>query len=208
VDGPLSGSNHNNYAIRIRNASRLQSNLAGAPAVRGLTLVTDQSLVVWGNYNTSGWIPSALMADTLYLLSNSWVDSDSYITDRYDRDGSATSVYAAVLSGIARTGGANGAAGQDHGEDTNGGGAINVFRFNEWFRVGSSSIPDFTYVGSIVSLGAPRHSQSSWGPFTYYSAPNRVWSFDERFNDADQLPPMTPAFIYLRQELFTRSYEL
>ena len=81
-----------------------------------------------------------------------------------------------------------------------------MFRFNEWFRVGSSSIPDFTYKGSMVSLGAPRKSQSTWGPFTYYSAPNRDWSFEDRFNDPEYLPPMTPAFIYLRQELFVREY--
>ncbi|MCB0311638.1 MAG: hypothetical protein KDD42_10415, partial [Bdellovibrionales bacterium] len=91
---------------------------------------------------------------------------------------------------------------------SNGGGAINVFRFNEWFRVGSSTIPDFTYVGSIVSLGQPRKSNSTWGPFTYYSAPNRVWSFEERFNDGNQLPPMTPIFVYLRQELFVRDYQV
>ncbi len=209
IDGPDSAANHNNYSVRIRNGDRLQSSIGGAATVRGLTVVTDQNLVIWGDYNSVGWEPAALMADTLYLLSNDWDDStDTYEADRYNRDGSATTVYAAVVSGIKRTGDSNGPPGQDHGADTNGGGAINVFRFNEWFRVGSSSIPDFTYVGSIVSLGAPLHSASSWGPFTYYSAPNRVWSFDERFNDAEQLPPMTPAFIYLRQELFVRNYEL
>ena len=210
VDGPLSDSAHNNYSVRIRNGSLLQSSDSGADTVRGLTVVSDQSLIIWGDYNSSNstWIPAALMADTLYLLSNDWVDADSYQTTAYYRDGLATTVMAAVVSGIARTGGANGVAGQNFGDDSNGGGAINVFRFNEWFRIGSSSIPDFTYVGSIVSLGPPYHSESSWGPFTYYSAPNRVWSFDTRFNDANQLPPMTPAFVYLRQELFVRDYEL
>ena len=43
-------------------------------------------------------------------------------------------------------------------------------------------------------------------PFTYYSAPNRIWQYDERFNDPDQLPPLTPIFVYLRQELFLRDY--
>ncbi|MBX7138201.1 MAG: hypothetical protein K1X83_09470 [Oligoflexia bacterium] len=207
VDGPLSSATHNNYSVRIRNGAQLQSNISGAATVRGLTIVTDQGLVVWGNYNSTGWVPAALMGDTLWLLSNSWVDTDSVETDVYNRDGNATTVYAAALSGIKRTGDANGVAGQDHGIDTNGGGAINVFRFNEWFRVGTA-IPDFTYVGSIVSLGAPRKSSSSWGPFTYYSAPNRVWSYETRFNDPDQLPPMTPTFVYLRQELFVRDYEL
>jgi hypothetical protein len=125
----------------------------------------------------------------------------------YYRDGSATTVYAAVISGIRRTGDENGEGGQDLGANSNGGGAINIFRFNEWFREGSS-IPDFTYVGSLVSLGPPRRSTSTWGPFTYYSAPNREWSYEIRFNDASLLPPMTPTFVYLRQELFVRDYEL
>ncbi len=208
IDGPRSSWSQNNYSVRIRNGYRLKATDSGSPNVKGLTVVSDQGVIVWGNYNSSSWVPAAIMADTVWLLSNDWVDSDSYQTDRYYRDGSATTVQVAVVSGIKRTGGANGAAGEDHGADSNGGGAINVFRFNEWFRVGSSSIPDFTYVGSMVSLGAPRKSQSTWGPFTYYSAPNRVWSYDERFNDADLLPPMTPAFVYIKQELFVRDYEL
>ena len=208
VSGPLSNATHNNYDIRIRNAATLQSTLSGAPTVKGLTVVSDQGIVIWGNYNSGTWIPSALMGDTLWLLSNSWVDADSYVADTYTRDGSATTVNSALVSGIRQTGGANGTAGQDKGADSNGGGVINVFRFNEWFRVGSSSIPDFNYTGSIVSLAAPQHSQSTWGPFTYYSAPNRVWNYDTRFNTSAQLPPMTPAFVYLQQQLFVRDYQL
>ncbi len=207
IDGPLSSHVRNNYSVRIRNAASLQSNIAGASTVKGLTLVSDQGIVIWGNYNSTGWIPSALMGDTLWLLSPSWTDADSLVTDAYTRDGSAVTVNAAVISGVRRTGGSNGVDGQDQGVDTNGGGVINIFRFNEWFRVGSSSIPDFTYSGSLVSLGAPRKSDSTWGPFTYYSAPNRVWSYETRFNDPDQLPPMTPAFVHLKQELFVRDYD-
>ncbi len=210
IDGPLSSSSQNNYSVRLRNGATLQSSNFGAPEVEGLTVVTDQGLIVWGDYNrdTADWVPAALMADTTWLLSNDWDDIDSEETNAYDRDGSATEVSAAVLSGIRRTGGINGEGGQDFGADSNGGGAINVFRFNEWFRVGSSSIPDFTYKGSMVSLGAPRKSNTTWGPFTYYSAPNRDWSFEERFNDPENLPPMTPVFIYLRQELFVRDYTI
>lgn len=206
IDGPLSQSSHNNYSVRIRNAATLSSSIAGAPAVKGLTVVTDQGLVIWGNYNSSSWVPAALMGDTLWLLSNSWTDADSLVSDVYYRDGSATTVNAAVISGIKRTGNANDTAGEDQGDNSAGGGAINVFRFNEWWRVGSS-IPDFTYSGSIVSLGVPRKSNSSWGPFTYYSAPNRVWSYETRFNDPTQLPPMTPNFVHLKQELFMRDYD-
>ena len=212
IDGPSSASSHNNYSVRIRNAAQLKATTAAAPTPKGLTIATDQGLVVQGNYNSTNWLPAALISDSLWLLSTSWTDADSAETDVYDRDGLATIVQAAVLTGIARTGGANGTAGQDHGADTNGGGAINVFRFNEWFRCSgggcpSSGIPDFTYLGSIVSLGPPRHSASSWGPFTYYSAPNRDWAYDERFNDPTQLPPMTPVFVQLKQELFVRDYQ-
>ena len=207
IDGPLSSAAHNNYSVRIRNGARLQSNLAGAHTVQGLTVVSDQGLVVWGDYNSSGWVPAALMSDTLWLLSNAWTDAESLVADTFSRAGNATSVYAALLSGIKRTGDANGVAGQDQGTDTNGGGVINVFRFNEWFRTGGGGIPNFTYAGSIVSLGPPRKSSSSWGPFTYYSAPNRIWSFETRFNDPAQLPPMTPTFVSLKQELFMRDYD-
>lgn len=206
IDGPLSNSAQNNYSIRLRNGASIAPN-TGSPDIQGLTVVTDQGLVVWGNFNSGTWVSTALMADTLWLLSAGWLDTDSYIADAYDRDGSATTVNVALVSGIRRTGDANGTAGQDHGADSNGGGVINVFRFNEWFRVGSA-IPNFSYTGSIVSLGAPQHSQSTWGPFTYYSAPNRLWNYETRFNEAAKLPPMTPAFVYLQQELFVRDYEL
>ncbi|MBX7139379.1 MAG: hypothetical protein K1X83_15535 [Oligoflexia bacterium] len=207
IDGPLSGASNNNYSVRIRNGASLQSTLSGASVVKGLTVVSDQGLVVWGNYNSTGWVPAALLSDTTWLLSNAWTDAESLIADTFTRAGNATSVYAALLTGIRRTGDANGSAGEDHGADSNGGGAINAFRFNEWFRTGSGGIPDFTYVGSIVSLGPPRKSGSTWGPFTYYSAPNRAWSYETRFNDPSKLPPMTPTFVNLKQELFMRDYD-
>lgn len=207
IDGPLSNNDHNNYSVRVSNAHRLDATWGSAPDPVGLTLVTDQGLIVWGDYNSSNWIPASLMGDSMWLLSNDWTDADSAQADPYYRDGSATTVEAAVVTGIARTGGANGPPGRDKGTDTNGGGVINFMRFNEWFR-DYSGVPDFRYNGSIVSLGPPLHNDSPWGPFNYYSAPNRNWSFDERFNDPDQLPPMTPVFVYLKQELFVREYEL
>lgn len=207
IDGPAANNAQNNYSVRVRNSASLTSNVAGAPDLNGLTIVTDQGLVIWGDYNSdlNNWVPSALMADTTWLLSNDWDDIDSEEGDAYERDGNDTTVFAAVLSGIKRTGDENGEGGQDKGADSNGGGAINVFRFNEWFRDGGST-PDFEYTGSMVSLGPPRKSSSTWGPFTYYSAPNRDWEFEERFNDPENLPPMTPVFVYLRQELFVRDY--
>jgi len=218
VSGPDMNASHNNYGVRLSDASVLQSNISGADTIEGLTFVTDQGLNIWGNYNSSDstWIPSALISDSMYLLSNNWDDSHSPLSltnpfsGNIQRRGSNTTIQAAVLSGVARTGGAEGVAGQDKGPDTNGGGVINIFRFNEWWDNCSSHCgnSDFTFVGSIASLGEPIHSESSWGPFTYYSAPNRDWSFDTRFKDTANLPPGTPSFIYLKQDVFVRDYEL
>jgi len=209
IDGNLSASSHNNYSVRIRNSARLRATSSGAPLPLGLTVVSDQRIVIWGDYNSNvtDWISASIISDSLYLLSNSWQDSDSEISKTEDRIGNATTVRAAVLTGIARTGGENGVGGQDKGESTNGGGVINIFRFNEWFRdEASGGDVDFVYDGSMVSLGAPRRSQSLQVN-SVYSAPNRTWSYDERFNIVAQLPPLTPRFTYLTQDLFTRDYE-
>lgn len=41
-----------------------------------------------------------------------------------------------------------------------------------------------------------------------YKAPGRAWKYDTDFNDASLLPPLTPRFVYLKQELFVRKFEL
>jgi len=212
IFGPKSGDAHNAYTVRIVNGERLYSTRSGASAVRGLTVVSDQGVAIWGHYNsTTNWKPAAILADALYVLSENWDDDTHSHSDNdlnNNRAGSNTNVFTAVVTGIARTGGVNGPAGQDKGADSNGGGLINFLRMGEDYSPFSSTRANLTYKGSIVSLGAPLHSESSWGPFNYYDAPNRLWSYDERFNDPEQLPPMTPAFIYLRQELFVRNFEL
>jgi len=210
VDGDDSLNTHNNYAVRLRNGAELESSDSSHKTVKGLTVISDQQVVVWGDYNLrDNWKPAAIIADSHFLLSNNWRDFYSELPTywTYWRRGSDTEVNAAVLSGMKRTGNANGAAGRDIGNP--GGGVINIFRFNEHFRShGGSTDQVFTYNGSFVSLGPTRRTQSGWGPFDYYSAPNRTWAYDENFNDPNQLPPMTPAFVYLRQELFVRNFDL
>ncbi len=67
----------------------------------------------------------------------------------------------------------------------------------------------FTYNGSFVSLNIPQHGDGVWvyGNPQYYP-PNRDWHYDVDFDDAANLPPMTPRFTYIRQELFARQFEL
>jgi len=63
------------------------------------------------------------------------------------------------------------------------------------------------YRGSFVSLNKPRHVTGAWATQSY-SPPARDWNYDTSFNNAANLPPITPRFVYLRQQLFLRDYEI
>ena len=41
-----------------------------------------------------------------------------------------------------------------------------------------------------------------------YYPPSRDWHYDTDFDDAANLPPLSPRFTYIRQELFVRKFEL
>jgi hypothetical protein len=95
--------------VRVRNAS-----LLAAP----FTLATDFPLYIYDNYNTIGWMPSALVGDAVTLLSSSFTDATH--ADRPAGAGSTVggvtrwfrnpaaaqtgiTVYAAVLAGHSGT---------------------------------------------------------------------------------------------------------
>ncbi|MCO6431665.1 MAG: hypothetical protein J5J00_12455 [Deltaproteobacteria bacterium] len=197
IKGPSSGSGSNNYGIRLRNAARLQSTIGGAPTVRGMTVVSDQAVYVQGDYNAQNKIPAAVMADSLNVLSNAWNDSNS-TQSLSNRVASSTTINSAFLSGTDVTGSNEGETGQGGAYN---GGLENYPRFHEnW------SGRTLLYRGSFVSLGTPLHVNGSWGSQSY-SPPNRDWNYDTSFNNAANLPPITPRFVYLRQELFVRDFE-
>lgn len=202
VSGPNSGAGSNGYGARLRNAQTLQST-SGSPAVRGLTVVSDQAIFLMGHYNSTNKIPAAVMCDTIHELSPAWSDANCGNTaakcaDMADRRASAMTVNAAFLAGTSITGGQEGPGGQ--GGVYNGGNE-NMPRFHEdW-----SSISN-VYRGSMVSLSTPNHSAGAWGTGSVYSPPTRDWNYDTSFNNAANLPPLTPRFVYLRQELFLRDY--
>lgn len=198
VDGPSSGG-VNRYGVRIRNGSRLQATAAGAPTiVEGITVISDQALYVRGDYNSLNKVPAALMADSINVLSNNWNLNDSTSNQALtSRIGSNTIINAAFLSNTDTTGGIEGSGGQNGAYN---GGLENYPRFHEnW------SGKTLTYRGSLVSLGRPAHVSGGWGAQSY-SPPNRDWNYDVSFNNAANLPPITPRFVYLRQQLFMRDY--
>ena len=200
VEGSNSSAAANNYGIRFRNAAQLQSSTSGAPVVKGLTIVSNQAVYVAGNYNSTGKIPAALMADSLNLLSTNWNLSDTNSNKTIsNRIAANTTVNAAFLAGTDTTGSVEGINGQG-GEYC--GGLENYPRFHEdW------SGKTLVYRGSFVSLGKARHVNGTWGSQSY-SPPARDWNYEVSFNNAANLPPITPRFNYLKQQVFLREFDL
>jgi hypothetical protein len=201
VDGPDSDL-FNDYGVRVKNGADLASSDALAPAVRGLTIVTSQAMYIEGDFNAIDKKPAAFLTDSLNILSNAWDDSNSLgpLSGSGARMASATTINAAFLAGTDSTGGVEGTGGQDH-DDYNGG-LENYPRFHEnW------SGQTLTYRGSFVSLDVPRHVDGVWEDQSY-EPPDRDWGYDLDFNDAANLPPLSPRFLYVKQELFVRQFEL
>ncbi len=187
IDAAINGVNSfpTSYGIKITNAATLGAS-TGVPPIRGLTIVS-----LKGDYNLNSKKPAAILADAINVLSNSV--NEPLTADISTGKAVPTTVNAAFLSGIDTTTGSN-----------YNGGLQNYIRFHEdWGGV------KMTYKGSFVSLGNSLHTkgkQSGSGVTTYYQAPNRDWGYDTDFNDANNLPPLTPRFVYLRQLLFARSW--
>jgi hypothetical protein len=199
VSGPNSASVANSYGIRLRNGSTLASTVSGSPAIKGLTVISDQAAYIFGDYNSINKKPAAVMADSLNVLSTTWTDAASYAGSSHSTRpaATATTINAALLAGTDSSGGVEGAGGQ--GSSYNGG-LENYPRFHEdW----NNKL--FTYRGSFVSLNRARHVNGAWSG-NYYRPPIRDWNYDVDFNNADKLPPATPRFVYLKQELFVRDF--
>jgi hypothetical protein len=142
-----------------------------------LTVVSPDAVYIHGDYNTVDYQPAAVLADAVNLLSNSWAGTKKAGTLPVASD---TTYNVALVLG--------------DGEPTatkSNGGAVNLARYHEDWRNKKASIH-----GSIVCTG---FSRKATGTFVlggdYYYAPNRQWTFDERFMDIDQLPPFTPSYV-------------
>jgi hypothetical protein len=176
--------------------------------------------------NVSQRKPAAVMADSINVLSNAWPPDDSWSNllisttqgspiPNEGRPASETTINAAFLAGIDITGGVSG-GGRDK-NDATGGGLNNYPRFHEdWSNANldpTTFIP-FNYQGSLVSLSEPRHvngkycGSGSTGDCNIYNPPKRNWRYDDtQFNNAANLPPISPRTVFLKQELFSRNFE-
>jgi hypothetical protein len=178
-----------------------QSTFAAAARTPGFTLGTNNCMYVDGSFNADGNIntpeanttanityndtmpdnpnnpdPSvALAADSITVLSSSWVNRKSSTLD--NTAASFDEFNAAMLTGIVPS--------LKYNSSEESGGAQNFPRFLEnW---GSST---FRYRGSLVCLFESEIANQTWGS-NYYSPPARQWGYYNQFSSG-VYPPGTP----------------
>ena len=146
----------------------------GAELLAPLTVVTEDPIYVQGDYNTVEKKGAAVIADAVNLLSNAWDGSKTKST--LPKASETTYNLAFVTGNMATQGSAYN------------GGLENLPRFHEsWGGVKCN------LNGSFVNIWDSQHATGGWVyGGSYYTAPNRVYTYDEDFNDVANLPPFTP----------------
>jgi hypothetical protein len=185
-----------NRAILFRRALKLRrgSDIAGT-GVTGLTIASENPVYVEGDWNATGGsfagdhAATAVMADAVTLLSNSWTDVNAFANPYSpgNRDRNTQTWYRlAIISGKGQAFDQPAGTGSDFGTD---GGAHNFLRYLE---NGDQAV---NYRGSMATFF---YNRQALGTFkcctTVYSAPTRNYAFDTEFLNPALLPPNTPMF--------------
>jgi hypothetical protein len=180
--------------VRLANAARLPYN-----GNIGFSVATQNPLYVWGDYNittnrggsitnysravgstTNGFtVPSALLADSITILSSNWLDSSS--AGAYTSRGAANlTINAAIVTGNVPSTGTS--------ATTFSGGVHNLTRLLEnW------SGDNLVYNTSIVCLFSSQMATNQFQmPGAYYDPPTRLWGFDPTFYNPAREPPGIP----------------
>ncbi len=180
-------------ATRVMNGKGLPPQDGGS----GFTLATAMPLYVWGDYNATNSSgsslganndtyvgPAALMGDSISVLSDGWVDTNSLAKHSGGPNALTTTINAACLEGIVPSN-TNNLASNAEGYS---GGVENFLRLLEnW-----SSI-NLVYNGSIIVMFPSQYATNCWQQTTgYYTAASRKWAFDTNFLIGADLPPLTP----------------
>jgi hypothetical protein len=169
------------------------------------------------------WQPSSVLADSINVLSNRCrntlfdrvvkTGSGQNCNNQTDADplaapvggrpsASPTTTRVAFLSGTDITNGPSDPS-RPSAPTAGGfsGGIQNYPRYAESWGSNNYHI----YVGSFVSLGIPQEVSGRWDA-QQYGPPRRIWGYETRFNDAANLPPLTPRFVSMQQEIFRRRF--
>ena len=204
-----------NRPIIFRRALKLFNGATLAPTVTGLTIVSENPVYLQGDWNAAATFAvndphaaTAIIADAVTILSNSWNDNTSYTfpyiggqaqTPNNGRPRAVQSYYrVAILAGQSKafTRPTDVAAASVFGTD---GGAHNFLRMLE----GSAAVNGTTvnYRGSMATL---MYSRQATGVFkccsgslddgVVYRVPVRNFIFDTDFLNPALLPPNSPVF--------------
>jgi hypothetical protein len=197
-----------NRAVLFRRALKLinggvVSGVSNLPT-SGLTVVAENAVYVQGNYNatstsvTGTSVPASIVADAVTVLSNNWIDSESFLSPNgiAGRPGITTGYRFAVVAGKGLsfqwpTWATENSpfSGSIFGTD---GGVGNFLRLLEDWNASGRII---RYNGSIVSLFVSRQSTGTFKCCTnVYAWTEREYSFDSNFLTPSLLPPGTPMF--------------
>ncbi len=197
-------------ALKLTDAAAFSLGTCPSGQPCGLTIAAENPVYVEGNYNATGGVcsgsptvctytgteaPSAILTDSLTLLSTNWNDINSY-TNPYDggvsssaRNGNTTYYRVAVLAGKGLSFPLSAVAGsppKDFGTD---GGVHNFLRYIEYWN------GTLAYQGSIVSFFFNTQATGTYKCCNaVYNPPNRGYAFDSSFLTPSLLPPRTPTF--------------
>jgi hypothetical protein len=186
-----------NPQVFFRRALKVFNGGIGNLPASGLTIATENGIYVQGNYNATAAsanvepnVPAAIIADSITILSNNWLDVRSFISpnDRAGRDAVSTGYRFAMISGKPIPFPKPGFAGPSNwGSD---GGVHNFMRMLEdW---GGDTV---FYRGSMVSLYNARQMVGIFkNDVNVYLQGDRNFSFDTDFLTPALLPPGTPMF--------------
>src|SRR6202790_7499 len=201
-------------AVKLVNGSDLSGTGACPGLVPcGLTIASENPVYVQGDYNcvaciaaapppnnfSAAHVATAVLGDSVTLLSNNWNDANSF-NGPYSMNTrvAVTSYYrTAIMGGKGVSFPQPAGTGNDFGTD---GGLHNFLRYIEnW---GGQTL---NYRGSLVSLYYNRQGN---GVFkccnTVYSPPTRGYNFDVEFLTPSLLPPRTPLFRDVNTTGFTQ----
>jgi hypothetical protein len=185
-----------NPAIFFRRALKLTNGSLGNITPLGLTIASENPVYVEGDWNASTGAgfgsphaATAILADAVTLLSNSWNDRESIMYPHNVGQRPATSTWYrfAVIAGKGISFPYIAGNYQDYGTD---GGAHNFLRYLEnW---GGQTV---NFRGSIASLFTSRQAVGTYKCCNdVYSPPTRGYNFDSEFLTPSLLPPRTPMF--------------
>jgi hypothetical protein len=181
-------------ALKIINGGMVGA-VNNVPAA-GFTVASENPVFVQGNFNATTTsataepnVATSIVADTVTLLSNSFVDGSTFRwpNNMTNRNATETSYRFAMITGKALPFAYPGWGVTEWGSD---GGVHNFMRMLEdW---GGQTL---RYRGSMVSLW---FSRQATGPYradaNVYAPPSRGYNFDVDFLTPALLPPGTPAF--------------